>query len=165
MINASGILFVTPDNKILLLKRSGDSSHPKEWCFPGGHVEEGETPEQAALREFSEECGSSYDGELTQLYHTQDASIDFTTYLAHVEEFAPTLNAEHTAFMWCDLDDLPNKLHPAVRAMLEQDAVKGAILGDEVIADAEFKEGDHPRAENGQFGSGGNKSAEKESSD
>src|ERR1019366_2307298 len=141
-------------------KRSGDSTHPKEWACPGGHIEDGETPEQAALREFSEECGSSYDGELTQLYHTQDASIDFTTYLAHVEEFAPTLNAEHTAFMWCDLDDLPNKLHPAVRAMLEQDAVKGAILGESlsdaeyerkydveradcsVFADSEFKEGD-----------------------
>ena len=143
MINASGILFVTPDNKILLLKRSGDSSHPKEWCFPGGHIEEGETPEQAALREFSEECGSSYDGELTQLYHTQDASIDFTTYLAHVDEFTPKLNDEHTAFMWCDLDDLPNKLHPAVRAMLEQDAVKGAILGDE----AKYTNTDETRAD------------------
>ena len=27
------------------------------WGFPKGHVEAGETPEEAALREISEECG------------------------------------------------------------------------------------------------------------
>ncbi len=157
MIEAAGILFVSPDNKILLLKRSNEGDHAREWCTPGGKIEAGESPEQAALREFSEECGLAYNGDLTTLYHTQDHQVDYQTFIAHVEEFTPKLNDEHTAFIWCDLDDVPNKLHPAVRAMLEQDAVKGAILGDEVIADADFKEGDHPRAENGQFGSGGGK--------
>lgn len=159
MITASGILFVSPDNKILLLKRSGEGDHAKEWCTPGGKLEEGEDAEQAALREFSEECGMSYDGTLSEIFHTQDQVVDYTTFLAHVEEFTPKLDHEHTAFMWCALDDVPNKLHPAVRAMLEQDAVKGAILGDEVKADSDFKEGDHPRAENGQFG--GSSSATK----
>src|SRR5664279_5397601 len=28
-----------------------------EWCLPKGHVEEGETPEQAAIREVAEEAG------------------------------------------------------------------------------------------------------------
>ena len=154
MVKCSGIIFVSPENKILLLKRSGTGDHGKEWAQPGGHLEAGESPEQAALREFKEEAGHDYTGDLIPLYHTQDTQVDYQTFLAHVEEFTPKLNDEHTAFMWCDLDDLPNKLHSAVRAMLDQDAVKGAILGD-VRADAEFKEADHPRAENGQFGSGG----------
>ncbi len=30
------------------------------WEMPGGHVEPGETPEQAAIREVREECGCSF---------------------------------------------------------------------------------------------------------
>lgn len=45
---------VVRDGKILLVKHclNGD-----EWyCLPGGGIETGETPEQAALRELREEC-------------------------------------------------------------------------------------------------------------
>ncbi len=42
--------------RILLARRSADRSrYPSTWSFPGGHVEEGETPEQALLRELEEE--------------------------------------------------------------------------------------------------------------
>ena len=36
-------------------------SDPGEICFPGGHIEAGETPEEAALRETCEEIGISCD--------------------------------------------------------------------------------------------------------
>jgi ADP-ribose pyrophosphatase YjhB (NUDIX family) len=41
---------------VLLVKRSVE---PKKglWCLPGGFMELGETPEQAALRELKEETG------------------------------------------------------------------------------------------------------------
>ena len=48
---------VVRDNKILMVKHrhGGD-----EWyCSPGGGIEEGETPEQAAIRELKEECNVS----------------------------------------------------------------------------------------------------------
>jgi 8-oxo-dGTP pyrophosphatase MutT (NUDIX family) len=32
-----------------------------EWCLPKGHIEQGETPEQAAVREVCEETGISAD--------------------------------------------------------------------------------------------------------
>ena len=35
------------------------NSHGKGWTFPKGHVEEGETDEETALREIKEECGLS----------------------------------------------------------------------------------------------------------
>jgi 8-oxo-dGTP pyrophosphatase MutT (NUDIX family) len=48
---------VVRDNKILMVKhKQGDA----EWyCSPGGGIEKGETPEQAAVRELQEECNVS----------------------------------------------------------------------------------------------------------
>ncbi len=41
------------DNKILLMHRKKDGK--EYWVFPGGHIEAGETPEQAMTREIWEE--------------------------------------------------------------------------------------------------------------
>lgn len=44
------------DTKILFEERAHKMNHqPGDICFPGGKVEEGETPEEAALRELCEE--------------------------------------------------------------------------------------------------------------
>lgn len=46
-------------NQVLLTERH-DPDHPqahKKWQFPGGGVEEGETPQEATLREIIEETG------------------------------------------------------------------------------------------------------------
>lgn len=64
MSRAAGILAVTNSGEALFLKRSTTSDHAGEWCFPGGHVEEGETAEQAARREFEEETGVKFAGTL-----------------------------------------------------------------------------------------------------
>jgi mutator protein MutT len=47
------------DATALLLTRraAGLSSHAGQWAMPGGRIDEGETPEQAALRELAEEVG------------------------------------------------------------------------------------------------------------
>ncbi|GAB4110171.1 MAG: 8-oxo-dGTP diphosphatase MutT [Phycisphaeraceae bacterium] len=41
----------------LLIRRSANVAAPLKVCFPGGAVEVGETPEQAAVREIREELG------------------------------------------------------------------------------------------------------------
>lgn len=43
----------------LLLTRRADTlrQHAGQWALPGGRIDEGETPEQAALRELQEEVG------------------------------------------------------------------------------------------------------------
>ena len=55
---AGGI--VLSENKILLVKnKKGDSSADSEswWGYPKGHLEEGEKPSEAAVREVYEETG------------------------------------------------------------------------------------------------------------
>jgi 8-oxo-dGTP pyrophosphatase MutT (NUDIX family) len=62
MIRAAGILFLTKDGSgALFCKRGNGASNPGEWACPGGHIEDGETPIQAAIRETMEEAGIKVD--------------------------------------------------------------------------------------------------------
>ena len=49
-------VFILRDGKFLMQQRQG--SHGADtWSVPGGHIEYGETPEEAAIREVCEETG------------------------------------------------------------------------------------------------------------
>ncbi len=49
---------------LLLTRRSGHlRSHAGQWALPGGRIDAGETPEQAALREMQEEVGLQLDAQ------------------------------------------------------------------------------------------------------
>jgi len=49
------IIFYDEDGKILLQDRAGISKHGEKWGYFGGGIEEGETPEEAVVRETKEE--------------------------------------------------------------------------------------------------------------
>jgi 8-oxo-dGTP diphosphatase len=44
-------------SRLLLIRRSDQVSAPGKFCFPGGAIEEGETEEEAVVRELREELG------------------------------------------------------------------------------------------------------------
>ena len=53
----TSIIFVNDKKQVLLLLRDDkpDIPYPNMWDIPGGHVDDGETPEQSIVREMKEE--------------------------------------------------------------------------------------------------------------
>ena len=59
-VSAGGLVIDTTGTKGLLIGRRDLKDQKRErllWSLPKGHIEEGETPEQAAIREVQEETG------------------------------------------------------------------------------------------------------------
>ncbi|CAM5998809.1 unnamed protein product [Sphagnum balticum] len=126
MIYAAGLLIVTKDKKVLFLKRGPDGDHPNEWGLPGGKIEDGETPVEAAIRETHEEAGY-YLAETEPEYWTRQIreedgrAVDFTTYRLKIDkEFTPVLSNESSGYQWCDLDNPPQPLHPGCQISIDR---------------------------------------------
>lgn len=122
----AGILHVAPDGDILLLRRTGtpgQDSYVGHWSLPGGGCEDGETPQQGAVRENKEEMGLDVDPAGLKAF---DETITptgkaFHTYAAAApKKFWPALNDEHNGAGWFPLSELPRPMHPAVEKSLTE---------------------------------------------
>jgi 8-oxo-dGTP pyrophosphatase MutT (NUDIX family) len=111
MNGATVIAFDKSGQKILLVRRRDIPV----WVLPGGGIEDGETPLQAAIRETKEESGFNIKV-IRQVAKYTHKGGNKKNYLfeARVVSGTPTLNGEAKAIDFFDPDKLPEPRHPLI---------------------------------------------------
>ena len=87
--------------------------NPRNWIFPKGHIEKGETPEEAALRETREEAGIIGDliapaGILEYGFLGAKARVEYFLVQFRREAGPPEDGRQRT---WCRLEDALDRLN------------------------------------------------------
>ena len=150
----------TDGDKILWMRRTKDNS----WGFPGGHVEEGESAIEGAIRESREETEHVPATGLQLIYEEGKVRL----FGCNDGEFAPELNDEHDAFVWATLEDAPHPLFPKIDGQEEEiaeaaEANASAMDRREYDTNGWFEVKDNPLSKIGIFQySGGSISPECE---
>lgn len=138
----AGVVVIARDSgRMLMIQRKWDEDDDPDvrgtWEFPGGTIEEGETPEGAAWREFSEETGlPAPDGETVNGWRSGDGVYQGFVFAVPVEaEAFEEINPDADAADTIDPDN-PDRRHPDVTAWftLEQAQGLGPALRPEVAA-------------------------------
>ncbi len=100
--------------RLLFVKRAPDDSiGADKWGFPAGHIEDGESPMECAMREMNEEIGPQH--ELIKVNYLGPVKDTFYggKFEIHLFHFLWSsgvieLNDEHTSFAWVATQEFKN---------------------------------------------------------
>jgi dihydroneopterin triphosphate diphosphatase len=122
------VYLVAPERgawRVLTLQRAIDTRCPTAWETVHGHIEQGESPEQAAVREVREETGLTvqrlYNVTVQPFYLHKLATVELAVvFAAFVDRTEPvTLGEEHMRYEWLEPEEaLERFVWPRERAAL-----------------------------------------------
>lgn len=108
MLESVADVLIVENGKVLLVQQKTQSAYGL-WGFPGGHLEPGETPQEAVVREIQEELGA----ELVQTKPFKVARIQRASGELELNTFTGTLRGpvvlkddELMAYGWFSLESL-----------------------------------------------------------
>lgn len=107
IINVVGAA-ILQDGKLYTVQRGFEKTLPGLWEFPGGKIEDGESHEEALIREIKEELDTEI--EITAFVNTAAYDYDFgrvilSVYTAHIIS-GDLILSEHIAEKWLAADEL-----------------------------------------------------------
>ncbi len=94
--------------KVLCTQRSEAMSLPLKWEFPGGKIDEGESPEECLKRELHEELGieaSVGQARPTTTHRYSSFSVTLYPFICEIISGEITLH-EHSALVWLPIEEL-----------------------------------------------------------
>ncbi len=127
---------VVKDNKVLLIKRV-EAPYVGYWTVPGGKIEFGEHPEEAAIRELKEETNLDCESEgikgiASEIIHNKDSKV--AHFLLYVCKLKPlhtnVVQKEEMEVKWFNIADLDNiKMVPSDLLMIKEFVLKDKKVG------------------------------------
>lgn len=125
MVIPSVNVFVLKGSKVLLGRRANTGWMDGHLCPPGGHVEKGETPVIAVVREIEEELGVTVNSSHLEFICVAARNIAPAEYVAYEfmirdqsYEFKNVEPEKCSELVWVDIHDLPGDVIPDFRSVI-----------------------------------------------
>lgn len=116
------VIVLDSQERVLILKRSEEVGYgANKWSIPGGHIQEGETYEEGAIRETKEETNLN----VSNLEHFKTTGR-LHYYIAHGFTGKLKINFEHTDTAWIRYEDLEKYDFVEETKVLLKELLKGA---------------------------------------
>ena len=132
-ITKSALLILNDDSTAFLASINKGGEY---WLLPGGKIEEGETPEDALVREIEEELGCQLDKEsLEHITDYRGPAAGRPGIMVHIKLYQGTIDGELTAnaeiekLGWLSKEDAENPVaSETIRVHIIPDLVQRGIL-------------------------------------
>ena len=117
-------LLVEGDRVLLAHRHPRREHYPDCWDVVGGHIEAGETPEQALVRECREELGVTISDPCAVALATEAPDLQMHAFVVRAWTGAPSNRApeEHDEVRWFHLEELASLTlaHPALTDLVAE---------------------------------------------